>query len=196
MPLRKSDDHALRSLRRGGVLRDIEQNQLDASNGVILIACGDGDQFHDLFRHKIDIFAAQRDAPRIHALTLNGGALVLSERSPLNKSLPNDLVLLDHIRGAIKLKEILTVAIYVHAPCGMAKLHGINFEGTIQLLVEAKRRIRRELAHPDLKVAAFCHVDWEDGKRTYHVSADAWDRWIEAPPTSLPPASLSTPSQR
>jgi hypothetical protein len=197
MPLKKDDASVLRSMRKGGVLRDIQSNRIDAHNGVILVACGDGDQFYDLFSHKAEILAPQRGAPRIHPLTLNGGGLLIPENSPFNKDLPHDRVLLTNIAGAMKLKEIYTVALCVHAPCGMARSAGLDFETMIRLLVEAKRRIRCEIQHPELKVAAFCHVDWEDGKRTYHVSADAWDKWREAPPMSIPPGSLSVvPSAR
>lgn len=183
-------------MRRGEVLRDVQQHQIDARNGVVLVACGDGDQFHDLYRHKTEILAPQRGEPRIHPLILNGGALLIPHDSPFNRDLPNDGVLLQNIAGAIKLKDIRTIAIYVHAPCGMARSAELNFEEIIRLLVAAKRRIRHELSHVDgLKVAAFCHIHWEDGKRTYHVSADAWDRWVEAPPMSLPPNSLLAPSR-
>lgn len=187
MPLRKSDaESVLRSMRRGGVLCDVDTHRLDAKNGVILVACGDGDQFHDLFGYKASILAPQQNdvPPRIHPLTLNGGALLIPEESPFNAEIPYDQVLLRNIDGAMNLKGIRTVAVYVHAPCGMARTANLDIADVIRLLVSAKRRIRRELERPGLHVAAFCHVDWLEGKRTYFVSGDAWDIWKESPPLS------------
>jgi hypothetical protein len=194
MPLKKEDGHVLQSLRKRDVLRDIEGNRLAADNGVILVTCGDGDQFADLFQHKAGMVAGTTGKPRFHTLSLNGGALLIPKGSPFNQDIPYDQVLLENIREAVRLKDIFTVAVYVHAPCGKAKSASLDFADVIGLAVDAKRRIRDEVRVSGLKVAAFCHVDWEDGKRTYHISAEAWDQWSQSPPVSMLPSSIRSNS--
>lgn len=162
--------------RACGILQDIDQHRLDQRNGAIIVSCADGDQMHDLFHHHEKIIATATTAPRIHTLALNGGALLLPAASPLHQKFHEDLVLLHHLDVARDLKEINTVVLYAHAPCGAAALYNLNFFQVIRYLIEAKNLLKQ--GDHDIKVACFCHIDYGDGKkRTYFVSREQFDRW-------------------
>lgn len=162
-------------LRKAQVLLDVFPSQLELARGVIMVACADGDQMPDLFAFETGLFRAADVPPRIHELALNGGALLIAKDSPVRRAGAEDEVLLRHIADGRTLKEIGSVMLYAHAPCGAAALARLDLRGVIALLMEAKTRIKQELA--DLKVACFLHVDWGDRKRTYFVSRGAWDKW-------------------
>lgn len=162
----------LRELRDKNILLDIDSHLLDQKNGVIMIACADGDQMPDVFEKQEEYLLEQRETPRIHTLALNGGALVVPTNSPLNSELPKGKVIIDDIKGAMMLKGINTVVLYAHAPCGAAGLYHLNIEEVIDFLIKAKEEIKKAVA--GIKVACFFHVDWGDHKRTYFVSAAKW----------------------
>ena len=171
----ENDIKIISAMRKFGVLDDIDPHRLAQEQGIIPIPCADGDQMIDIFQHQLKIALEGGVAPRPHQLSLNGGALLIAEESPLNKELREDLVLLAHIRGAMVLKKIRTVVLYAHAPCGAAGLAGLSFERCIDLLMKAKARVKKEI--PGMKVACFCHVDRKGKKRTYFVSKEKWEAW-------------------
>lgn len=175
-----TDDRKLAlELKRARILTDVEAPELNLDHGVIIVTCADGDQMPDLFSFQTRLFNIRGIHPRVHTLALNGGALLIPEKSPLNKENGEDRVLLAHLRDARKLKNIDTIVLYVHAPCGAAGLADLNFMQVMELLLEAKARIKKEL--PGALVACFCHVDWgENIKRTYFVSRDKWISWCKA----------------
>lgn len=171
--LDQKEVHFFEELREAGVLEDVNGNRLDTSNGVILVTCADGDQLGDIFKLQSGM------TPRIHTLAFNGGGLLIPHRSPANMSFgmsPTGAVIclgdiyMSQIFAAQELKGINVVALHVHFPCGIARLHSIGPCRLMELLVEAKTRIKTEM--PDgMKVAAYLHVAWPDGrKRTYFVS--------------------------
>ncbi len=200
-------------LCENGVLLDAEGHRLDQTNGVMMITCSDGDQMPDIFKYQSGFCQTQRTDPRIHLFALNGGALLLPENSPINRAtaklisneedghssactkpnqgmvsihLQQDLVLLWNIQAARQLKDIHTIALYAHAPCGAATLCGLNMVQVLNYLIQAKARLRHTF--PGLKVACFCHIDHgkdENGKpkkRSYFVPVEAAKRWLLAHP--------------
>lgn len=174
MRLSEEDRTAIEILRKEGILLDIEAHRLDQRNGVILVSCADGDQMCDIFAHQVKIQIGQCKDPRIHTFGWNGGALRLAPKSPTNKvgrSTAKDL--LEDISDARKMKNIDTVALYVHAPCGKANACDISVIETLNLLMAAKERIKKE--NNGVKVACFFHVDYANGKkRTYFISRHKW----------------------
>ena len=173
--------HFLEKFREARVLEDVNGNRLNTSNGVILVTCADGDQLGD-------IFTLQRGmTPRIHTLALNGGGLILPSLSPANTTIGTSQtgqlvrlgdVYMEQISSAQELKGINLVALHVHFPCGIARLHSIGPCRLMELLVEAKTRIKTEMPD-DMKVAAYLHVAWPDGrKRTYFVSREKWAAYL------------------
>ena len=195
------DRELIASLRERGVLVPVEGHRLDLGRGVIMVTCPDCDQRADLFNHQEAVFREQGLDPRIHALGLNGGALLVAEESPLNDELGEDRVLIAHMKGARQLKGINTVALYSHIPCGAAGLANLSSEEVVDFLVLGKRRVRAEI--PEAKVACFLHVDKGEGnKRTYFVSYEAWRTWHDERKPNYPaigrrrpaPAPVSSPA--
>lgn len=186
MPLSAEDMLILDSMKRSGVLQNIEGHRLDEREGIILVPCSDGDHILDTVNHhSMQVTMTHREEPRPHTLALNGGALNLPKHSPLCQELREDLVLMKHIEKARKMKNIHVIALYAHRPCGAAQEAGFTFEQQISLLMDAKQRLKRELSQePQLpRVATFFHlapVDPRTNKlrrRTYFVSFEKWNRW-------------------
>lgn len=101
--------------------------------------------------------------------------MLLASGSPLNTWLREDEILLQHIAIARQLKEIDTVVLYAHAPCGAATLHQLSFIHVLETLRRAK--IRLKTVDDKIKVACFCHIDYgHDKKRTYFFSTEAFKR--------------------
>ena len=192
----------LRRMREREILREVRAPEFDLSDGMILATCADGAQFDDLYGHLRKV-CHQRglDQARIHALGLNGGALQIAEESPLNDQLGEDRVYMAHIAGGRVLKGFHTVVLMAHSPCGAAGLANITLEQEIDYLMLAKQRIRTEsdaqttaLAQkfgktidiPPVKVICLFHVDYGNGRRTYHVSKEAWSSWYAERGVSYP----------
>jgi hypothetical protein len=170
--LSDTDRDTYKRLRKQGILSDVDAHRLDLTAGVILVACSDGDQLPDIFNNISHSFEGQRQSARIHTIALNGGALLLPENSPLVTPHREDEVLLEHIKVARELKNINTIALYTHAPCGAGTLAGLTLEQELDLLLAAKVRIKESL--PGIKAVCFCHIDRGESKRTYFVSRNKW----------------------
>ncbi len=166
-------------LRRAEVLEDVNGNRLDTSNGIILVTCSDGDKMPDIFKHQSMMTF------RIHPLARNGGGLQLPHNSPANRLVDpssNSTMRL----GDLYMQEILethdikgmgTVVLPFHFPCAIAGRHEIRARRLIELLVDAKNRIKTEMPR-GVKVASSLHIEWPDGrKRTYFVSRDKWNAY-------------------
>lgn len=167
------DREFLLRLRREGVLETLSiENLVDHSKGAILVSCADGDQFGEVYQRHSELCCHHREAPRLHSLSLNGGAFCLPSKSPLNGG--RGRVLIADIEGAIVLKGMPTLVLYGHAPCGAAGLANLSVEESLKLLVKAKIELKIQFEQR-LKIALFFHVDWGHGKkRTYFVSATKW----------------------
>lgn len=180
-----ADDRGqVRKLREAGVLEDVKAHRLKQSRGIILVSCFDGDQMYDIFETCADFQREVRENPRINPVTLGGGPLLIPERSPLIRiAHPEiDIMILGQIKMAREMKEIHSIALYAHAPCGAATKCGLNVFAIIELLIEAKIRIKEKF--DGVSVACFLHVDkgldgdGKPNKRTYFVSPTEWRRWI------------------
>lgn len=172
-------------LREAGVLEPLDGNRLDQRKGVILVPCGDGRRFNDIFRHHRKVARSQRRNPLVHVLSLNGGALNIAEGSPLPEAERKGFSLMVDIAGARELMGISTVALYAHAPCGAAtKLTDppLDIEEVVALLMKAKTRVKS--IGDGITVSCFMHVErmirGRPHRRTWHVSRDAWTAWADA----------------
>lgn len=178
LTLSAKDLRYFQELKTAEVLQKVDDHRLPQEQGIILICCADGDQMPDIMNWHARIMQSQRSHTRIHTLSSHGGALRVPPFSPLvTPELPRDEVLLSDLREAIELKKIKTVALYVHAPCGVAEKLHLNFLDQLRYLKEAKRRITQEISN--LQVACFMHVD-NGEKRTYFVSGEHWRNWDAA----------------
>lgn len=170
-----------KSLRYGKVLRDVEGRRLEGRIGVV--TCGDGHQIGDILGYQVAVCGEHREDPVVHVLALNGGALLIPEDSPLNNDFPTtDLLLLEQMRVAKDVKDLSIFALYTHHPCAMAARVGLTLPQQINLLLEAKRRVKQTM--PGVKAACFCHVDHfslngEQKRRTYYVDEEQFKSWLE-----------------
>jgi len=176
-----------------GVLQGTKGKRLAQDKGIILVACSDGDQFHDLYCHKVTLQARHREDPRIHPLVLHGLPCRLAYRSPAND--PDDMVdevFLKCIRGALSRKHFETVALCAHVPCMHATDYGLGVLDQLRLMVAGKIRIADYCRPAEPTIACFLHVDYgeerakENRRKTYFVNREALRRFTDA---MLPPIS-------
>jgi hypothetical protein len=170
MTLTEADLNYARMLRVTNALADIDSANMDLSTGVIAVMCCDGHQMEDRHEYLTAMLKANGSPSVIHKITRHGGALRLAENSPLNKrGRTTDADLLDEIAEAAEMKNIGTVLLEAHAPCGMAAMHHLSLKAVVELLFAGKMRARAEM--PDLTFATILHMDWGGGqKRYYHLS--------------------------
>lgn len=187
--LTREDYRTILEMRRDGWLAPIANgrldHRLDIKNGLQLVACSDCHQFRDMFDH-ISRFVTERDGHGfIHATLLNGGALLLPMESRVRKlGIPSDDVIIANLMDARRLKGIATVALYAHAPCGAAALAGVTFREIIELLRDAKDRVKALLTsvgEKPFQVACFCHVDYGQWRMPRPDEKNEDDSWFQPP---------------
>jgi hypothetical protein len=142
-----------------------------------------------VYRDHHDVQPDQSIDSRIHELKLNGGALLIPEKSPITH-LGEDRVLIEHIRSAMRMKKIQTVVLFAHAPCGMAGMFGLTLTQNLDCLIEAKLRLKSELV--GAKVVCFMHIARSDReRRTYFISAAKWRLLYPKRVRSDPPSTAA-----
>lgn len=173
------DRQVVEQLRIKCVFDNDDARKLTAPNGAIVIPCSDGDQMPDILAHQQKLAIDGGWPVRPHMPSLHGGAMLIAEACPLYRNFNVDALLLQHIREASspELKGIGTVVLYVHAPCGAARLAGLNLLQQISFLMRAKERVKE--MNSNYTVVCFVHIQHEDGRRrTYFISKDRWnDFW-------------------
>ncbi len=177
MPQRAEDIRLIRILREANVLVDVHGHMLDAPNGIIPVVCPDCDQVDDIDGHIRKLLDESGGRVRPHSLKLHGGGMLISAACPLDREFRIDEYLMKHIGVARNLKEINTIILYVHAPCGAAQLEGLGVVEILYHVVEAKKRVKA--TWPTDLVSCYIHVDYaNEKKRTYFLSRDAFERWF------------------
>lgn len=166
----------IEELRKKGVLEEVGGHRLDLKCGVMSIICSDGDRAYDIFMHQAGIVREQCKDPRIHVFADNGGPLLLLPNSPIiPKGSTRARDLMRSIDGGYSLKQIPTVALIGHVPCGMADLNKVSLDRYIMLTLCGKMEIKTQLKRLGLKVACFLHIDYNgDKKRTYFLNKTRW----------------------
>ncbi|MFA6447396.1 MAG: hypothetical protein WCW31_04035 [Patescibacteria group bacterium] len=147
-----------------------------ARKGMIAVFCPDGDQFADVFGNIAEVCLQHMPWPRIHALTRMGGALVIPDNNPLSRG-QYGAQLVEDIFLSHSLKDIETIALYAHAPCGAAKMAKLNLAQVLDLLTRAKLQMKDEIKRLKLplNVICFVHIDrGDEGKRTYFFPVGEW----------------------
>jgi hypothetical protein len=176
------DQEYLGHLRSAGVLQELRAEKIPAQDGTVLIPCSDGDRLPDILVHHWNICNGHGGKFCHHVQALNGGALLIPIRSPVrgHPDLREDRVLLRHMRQGCEIKGVATVVLYGHAPCAAAYLANLNILQVIQLLINAKKRVRKELSGVAREVLCFFHVDYNNNrKRSYYLERPAWESWCE-----------------
>ncbi len=173
LTLSNDDRGHITALLNNGVLQKVQGDSFPTPAGVILVTCGDGDHFQNiywLFRTQL-ICPGERE--RIHVLSRNGGALLLAPQAPRRVE-----GLLREIEEACTLKGIEATALCSHAPCGVARSYSLTVARSIDLLIQGKRFARSymEARKPTMRFACFLHVHHGgDEKEIYFISASHWD---------------------
>lgn len=176
----QGDDLALfRALKKAQVFQHLDGNRLDAEGGSTVITCGDNyhDRFYDVFAYHGKV-QGTRDNGRIEIVhSWAAGAIALALNSPVNKRTPMfDLYCVTKLRELVESGKFKAIALYAHFPCLGAQLYDVSFQRAVQLLIDAKSRLKREVSP---NVACFCHFDLpEEGLRTYFLSRPHWEEWI------------------
>jgi hypothetical protein len=170
-----SDYAAIRELRKCRALVGIEDEKLPTGPAVI-IGCGDKDRAPEMIDFARDVFRrrngkADQKEEFVHLILLNGGGLLIPDRSPLSRHMccgvqvPMDLAVIQQIREGAAIKNATIIGVSVHFPCGMAAKHHMRVEDVLDYAADAKVRLRQ--AFPGFNVIGFIHVDY-DGREHHH----------------------------
>lgn len=172
------DFMVIQDLRDIGVLVRIQNKELRANTGAVPVLCSDGDRMCDVFTHLSETCRTVNFPVRPHLIAYPGAPLLLSRHSPEILGMRIDRLFIHGIKTGPDLKNIQTVVIIPHWPCSMAKACNITLTRSIELAMNGKARVRREL--PSLHEVVVClHVDYGSGlMRSYHVNQKRWLRYI------------------
>lgn len=177
MPKLDADDRRyVTQLREAGVLKDDDGHKLNTPQGVIMVACSDGDQMGDVYEHTCHLAESNSGKKRrVHTLMNHGGAMLLSPRNLLYVDRAPDEFLIQQIAKARKTNGVNTVVLVVHAPCGAAEMAELSVVEVIDHMFRGKKQLKEYW--PELKVACFIHVDFGNKKRMYFVKRKEWGIW-------------------
>lgn len=176
--LSPEDNQSLRILENLGILQVHNGSKLETGNGIILVTCSDGDKILEFLGHIEGLIREGGGKFRPHIFAEHGGAMLIAEDCPLYRRTHADEFLLEQIADAHEMKNISTVILMVHAPCGAAKKEHISVVQELAYLVRAKRRVKELM--PQLNVSSFIDVHYQDGtKKIWFVSSEAFEVWYK-----------------
>lgn len=174
--LSAEDTRSVHILEQAKVLLPHDGSKLETGNGIILITCSDGDKILEFLEHIEELVREGHGKFRPHIFAGHGGAMLIAEDCPLYRSTHADEFLLEQIADAHEMKNISTVILMVHAPCGAAKKGHIDVVAELAYLVRAKKRVKQVM--PQLNVSTFIDVHFPDErKKILFVNTDAFDAW-------------------
>ena len=177
--LSPEDGRFILMLERGGVLQTHDFSKLETGNGIILVTCSDGYKILEFLEHIEELIREGGGKFRPHIFSGHGGAMLIAEDCPLYRKECADQFLLSQIADAHEMKDISTVILMVHAPCGAAKKAHLTVVQELAHLVRAKHRVKSVM--PQLKVSCFIDVHYADGgKKILFVSPEAFETWYAA----------------
>ncbi|MBI3572779.1 MAG: hypothetical protein HY092_01095 [Candidatus Kerfeldbacteria bacterium] len=154
----------IQELRNQGALFEDFSAGLDAHGVVVMVSCGDCDYIKDIYDHKCGLHGC-----KVHSLTMNGGGILLSDATPVDRSLHLDQVMIGAVMESVSLKRAKVVALGSHWPCGKAGLLDMSIDDIIACTLHGRNRLKKLDA--DLGVYSFLHVHHEDGReRTYAIN--------------------------
>jgi hypothetical protein len=144
--------------------------------GMVLVGCGDCDQFKDIFWAKTEF------TDRIQPLTSNGGPLLIVEKIP---SLRKPGVIrdykeqyLDQIYDAMLMKGIKTIVLISHTPCGVARHLKLTTGQVLKDTLIAREVIREELGLLNENILTLFHVDFGGSQKETYVIKKGLNRTI------------------
>lgn len=132
--------------KENGLLMPVEE-----MNSVIMVSCGDGHRFRDIFLHILTLVGF------VHPVVLNGGPLLIAdnESDPLRQG----DVMLANIDGAIEIKGFKNIVLVSHWPCGIASKKKLSIIDVLTKTVIAAQTVREHLG-PGYRVHSKLHVDY------------------------------------
>lgn len=170
----------IEQMKKADILGNHIPERLHVEDGVILVCCSDGDQFDKVMDHMRDAAIATGAKPRIHTFANHGGALLVSPDFHLFCKHGNiSDFLLTQLAQAKAMKEINTIVLSVHAPCGAAAMSQMNVVQLINHMMRAKNLVKERLH--GVKVLCVLFVDYGSGnKQSYTIARKDWDRFIQS----------------
>lgn len=176
--LSPEDTLSVRTLEQANVLQKHDGSKLETGNGIILITCSDGDKILEFLEHIEEMVREGHGKFRPHIFAGHGGAMLIAEDCPLYRKTHADEFLLEQIADAHEMKDINTVILMVHAPCGAAKKGHISVVEELAYLVRAKKRIKQLM--PQLQTSTFIDVHFPDQqKKILYVNPEAFENWYK-----------------
>lgn len=161
-------------LRDNLLLDEVDGHALDiAQRDAVLVTCSCCPDAGGIFRGHPSMRGHAGPARRFQTISLNGGPLLVAKESPLNHSLHEDRVIIEHLRQTGRLDNFGVIALLSHLPCLAVQDPILR---VIDQLVRAKVRLKWELV--GMKAACFLHVD--DGTENGHLYFVSQDRWEAA----------------
>lgn len=177
MQITVRDQKYLQSLHEAGVLKKNEGHKLATTNGAILVAGSDGEQFTNVYYHAMRMVMDQEGTQSIHPLINRGGAMLLSPRNLIDENHAPDAYVIAQIGEIAKKQEIGTVLLVVSATCPAAQDMDLSIVEVIDHMLRGKKRIKERWPH--LKVACFVQVDDSKSKHLFFISRFDFGRWYE-----------------
>lgn len=170
----------LEEMKQEGILLDIDPDKAPSALGTLWNVCGDGEHSDDAVAFHMKI---HKGRCRHHLIASNGGLLQIPVDSPLNRNHRGQNMLEDIVDG-LKLKDIETVVLQAHWPCGAAGLANLSLVQYLELCLAAKHRVREyleaETGVDDPNVLLYFHAAYSTNrKRTYRVDPPALRTWLE-----------------
>ncbi len=137
---------------RADLLTEIRPEKIRelAPEGAILITCGDRDRVTGHFT------GCQNIVP-IHLISLNGGALLLSE----GVDALSQQVITTNCREAMSLKGIRFIFCLSHFPCGKGDILDMNLKENILANLRAKNFLKNEFGST-VGVLSIVGIDWRE----------------------------------
>lgn len=156
---------------KGSVLEGMRGHKVPDPDRVLICMCGDG-------HHSVDAITAHKEKCECgkdvcHLLAVNGGPIRIGADIQSDHGLNVTEFMLGEIAQARQIKNINTIIMIAHAPCGVAMGAKMNVLDVLRALLRAKEIVRE--ANPDAKVIGFFHLAYYDDKdhlrrRTYFMN--------------------------
>lgn len=172
------DFDLIREMREQGVLADVVPEEFRAVLGTVLVLCSDGDRICDSFDHHRESVGKGNFPVRPHMIAYPGAPILLSRHSPELLGMRIDRLLIAGIKSGPEMKNIKTVVTVPHWPCGQAKACNIDLLRALELAMNGKARLRKDLAGHVHEIVTCLHVDYGNTMKTYHVNQTRWLRFI------------------
>jgi hypothetical protein len=155
------------TLKENGTLKEIRHSKI--SPDCVVMACGDGHEYLDIFDHHRTLCRANGEE-MIHQHLANGGPLMLEESSPLNEDLPGDEWMIRQIRRSLyDIKHTRNLLLRLHTPCRGARIVGAGPTLQVGILRNVVRRLDSRL--DGVKINRLFDVRYADGRlRSYFIN--------------------------